>query len=83
MLADFTAAMARRCLQALPREVVYLDGYLVCFADATQLEVEGNCFDAAEVDYKGAKAFQWARLLTEALAVRSGELLIPPLAGPL
>jgi hypothetical protein len=62
-LADFTAAMATRCFKALPHKVVYLDNYLVCFGDATQLEVRGNCFDAAEVDRNGAKALQWATLM--------------------
>lgn len=62
-LDDFTAATAKRCLKALPHKIVYLDGYVVGFADATQLEVRGRCFDAAEVDYKGAKALQWATLM--------------------
>jgi hypothetical protein len=62
-LDAFTGAMATRCLKALPHKIVYLDNYLVCFGDATQLEVRGNCFDAAEVDRNGAKALQWATLM--------------------
>ena len=62
-LADFIGAMAKRCLKALPHKIVYLDGHVVGFADATQLEVRGRCFDAAEVDYKGNKSFQWATFM--------------------
>jgi hypothetical protein len=62
-LDAFTGAMATRCLKALPHKVVYLDGYVIGFGDATQLEVRGRCFDAAEVDRNGAKALQWATFM--------------------
>lgn len=60
---DFTAATATRCLKALPHRLVYLDGYAVGFGDATQLEVSGRCFDAAERDRKGNRALQWATFM--------------------
>jgi len=62
-LDNFTAAVARRCLQAIPHKWVHLDGYTMLFGDATQLEVEGRCFDVAEVDRNGARALQWATLM--------------------
>ena len=62
-LDSFTAAFAKRCLNALPHAMVYRDGYAVGFGDATQLEVRGRCFDAAERDRNGAKALQWATFM--------------------
>lgn len=62
-LDDFTAAVARRCLATIPHGWVKQDGYTMVFGDATQLEVEGRCFDVAETDRNGARALQWATLM--------------------
>ena len=62
-LRGFTAAMAKRCIGALKSSVVRLHGFTVVFGDATDLEVEGRCFDAAERNYEGSRCLRWSTLL--------------------
>lgn len=51
----FTAAIAKRCAKALKRSIITLYGWNVIFGDGTDLEVKGNCFDAARIGRKGEK----------------------------
>jgi len=46
-LAEFVGGTARRCARALPKDIVRTQGWTVVFGDGTDLQVEGNCFDAA------------------------------------
>jgi hypothetical protein len=59
----FTSRVGRRCLEAIPHAMMYLDDYEVVFGDATDLEVEGRCFDAARMDRDGHRSLQWATLM--------------------
>jgi hypothetical protein len=62
-LDQFTAKVAVRCATALPRNVMRLFDWFVAFGDATDLEVEGKCFDAARVGYNGKKILRWQTLM--------------------
>lgn len=62
-LADFVAASARRCARALCKDIVRTSGWTVVFGDGTDLEVEGNCFDAARRNYQGKKSLRWLTLM--------------------
>lgn len=65
------AALARRCARALPKQTMRLHGWRVLFGDGTDLEVEGNCFDAATVGREGKKIMRWLTLwLGPALAAQ-------------
>ncbi len=61
--AEFVAASARRCAAALPQTVVRMHGWHVAFGDATDLEVDGECFDAARMGRDGKKAMRWMTLM--------------------
>jgi len=65
----FLAAMARRCHKSLPAHVSRLHGWWVAFGDATDLEVEGNCFDAARMGRDGEKIIRWMTLMLGPLLV--------------
>jgi hypothetical protein len=62
-LAAFLGATARRCARALPKDIVRTQGWTVVFGDGTDLEVEGNCFDAARMGREGAKIVRWLTLM--------------------
>jgi len=62
LLADWLRWQAAKLLPGLPRAATHLGPYLTVFGDATQLEVDGRCFDAAEVDYNGNRSLQWGTL---------------------
>lgn len=53
-----TEAVAARSLAALAHKVLKLHGFYVRFGDATDLEVEGSCFDAARVGRDGKRAMR-------------------------
>ncbi len=61
-LDSFTAAVAVRCAGAIPRNTMRLRDWHVVFGDATDLEVEGNCFDAARMGRDGNKVIRWQTL---------------------
>ena len=46
----------------MPHRAVWIHGFLVAFAAATELEVEGDCFDAARMTYTGEKALRWLNM---------------------
>lgn len=52
-LRDFSLAVAKRCAKAIPRSKMFLHGWYAVFGDGTDLEVEGDCFDAACMGRKG------------------------------
>ena len=54
--------MARRCVKSLPKGRVRLHGWNVLFGDATDLEVQGNCFDAARMGRQGQRSLRWLTL---------------------
>ncbi len=62
-LAGFVAATARRCAGALPGDIVRAQGWTVVFGDATDLEVEGRCFDAAKKGREGERILRWLTLM--------------------
>jgi len=58
-LGAFLGAIAVICLRALPSKMIRLDRWHVVFGDATDLEVEGHCFDAARMGRDGKKTLRW------------------------
>jgi hypothetical protein len=62
-LNRFVAAVAKRCHNALPVKCSRLHGYYAVFGDATDLEVDGRCFDAARKNHKGQYALRWLTLM--------------------
>jgi hypothetical protein len=60
-LEAFLLQSAIRCLSRLHQQTLCLSDWVVAFLDATDLEVEGNCFDAAAMGREGKKIL---RLLT-------------------
>ena len=83
----FLAANARRCHKALPAKCSRLHHWWVGFGDATDLEVEGNCFDAARTGREGEKIIRWMTLMLGPIVVaqeltagnRDEGLAMPPL----
>jgi len=61
-LDRFTSQVAVRCAKALKRNVMRLRDWFVTFGDATDLEVDGNCFDAARMGRDGKKILRWQTL---------------------
>lgn len=57
------AAAAQRCFKALRAPTVRLCGFAPFFGDATDLEVEGDRFDAARVGRDGRKHLRWFTLM--------------------
>jgi len=62
-LDTLTSHFALRCVRALKVQTLRMHGWYVCFGDGTDLEVEGNCFDAARVNYKGRKVLRWQTVM--------------------
>ena len=58
-LECFTSRFAVKCAQTIERKVMRLGDWYVVFGDATDLEVEGNCFDAARMGRDGKKIIRW------------------------
>lgn len=58
-LGAFLGAIAAICVKALPGKMIRLDRWNVVFGDATDLEVEGHCFDAARMGRDGKKILRW------------------------
>ncbi len=61
-LDSFTSHVAVRCAKAMKRNVMRLRDWFVTFGDATDLEVDGNCFDAARMGRDGKKILRWQTL---------------------
>ncbi len=51
----FTETVAKRCVKTLKRSIMRLHGWNVIFGDGTDLEVNGECFDAARKGRNGEK----------------------------
>lgn len=66
---EFLAAEALRCHKSMPAQCSRLHGWWVAFGDATDLEVEGNCFDAARKGREGEKIMRWMTLMLGPLIV--------------
>jgi len=58
-LDAFTTHFAVRCAKAVKQNVMRLHGWHVVFGDATDLEVDGDCFDAARMGRDGKKILRW------------------------
>jgi len=58
-LEAYEAAVSKKCALAVARKILRLHGWYVLFGDATDLEVEGNCFDAARMGRDGKKILRW------------------------
>lgn len=63
ILEDFTAQIARRCAGALERFIMRMHGWYVVFGDGTDLEVKGDCFDAARLSREGEKILRLMSLM--------------------
>jgi hypothetical protein len=66
---EFLAAVARRCFRSLPARSARLHGWWVCFGDASDLQVEGRCFDAARAGRDGERIMRWMTLMLGPLVV--------------
>lgn len=65
----YGAAMAKKCALAMPRAILRLHGWYAMFGDATDLEVEGNCFDAARMGRDGKKILRWQTMMLGPITV--------------
>ncbi len=65
----FTSRFARKCLRTLAKQTVRVRGWHVVFGDATDLEVEGNCFDAARAGRDGQKHLRWLTMMAGPVTV--------------
>jgi len=61
-LDAFTSAVAVKCARSIKRPAMLLHDRYVVFGDATDLEVEGNCFDAARMGRDGKQIMRWQTL---------------------
>lgn len=62
VLERFTSQFALKCVRAIDQSAIGLHGWRVIFGDATDLEVDGNCFDAARMGRDGKKILRWQTL---------------------
>lgn len=74
-LGGFLRALAVACARALPTAILRVAGFAVVFGDGTDLEVEGNCFDAARWGREGKRILRWLTLM--AGPVIAGQRLMP------
>lgn len=61
-LNAFTSRLAIACAKSMPHKSMRLYGRPVIFGDATDLEVDGHCFDAARMDRHGKQVLRWQTL---------------------
>ena len=73
-MRDLERSVARRCYEALERKQTLLAGFHLLFGDATDLEVEGRCFDAARMGREGERILRWATVMLGPVMI-SQELL--------
>jgi len=57
---DLLASTALAAIGMQPNYISGVFGFLAIHGDATDLEVEGNCFDAGRVNHEGNKSLRWA-----------------------
>ena len=62
-LDRFTAKFAVKCIKAMGQKHVRMHGWVVAFGDATDLEVDGRCFDAAAAGRDGRKHLRWQTVM--------------------
>lgn len=62
-LDRFTSKFAVKCAKSISQKQMRLHHWFVVFGDATDLEVEGNCFDAARLDRHGNKILRWQTMM--------------------
>ena len=62
-LDTFGSKFAIQCAKRLPRERMRTRHWFTVFGDATDLEVDGRCFDAARVGRDGKKILRWLTLM--------------------
>lgn len=68
-LGDFLRAIARICAKAMPMSFMNLHGWYTVFGDGTDLEVEGECFDAARTGRDGDKILRMMSLMIGPITV--------------
>jgi len=61
-LDRFTSRFAIKCAGAVDQKIMRMHKWFVTFGDATDLEVDGRCFDAARVGRDGKKILRWQTL---------------------
>lgn len=62
-LDTFGSKFAIKCAKTIPRERMRTRHWFTVFGDATDLEVDGRCFDAARVGRDGKKILRWLTLM--------------------
>ena len=62
-LDRFTARFAAKCAKAIPIARLRLRKWFIVFGDATDLEVDGKCFDAARVGRDSKRILRWQTLM--------------------
>lgn len=67
--AKFIQSMANRCAQNLSQSIMRMHGWSVVFGDGTDLEVEGECFDAARLGKDGEKMLRLMLLMLGPIVV--------------
>jgi hypothetical protein len=60
--ADLLASTALAAIGMQPNCISSLFGFFAIHGDATDLEVEGNCFDAGRVNHEGNKSLRWGTI---------------------
>ena len=74
-MAGLLKAVAMAYARALPTAVVRTADFAVVFGDATDLEVEGRCFDAGRMGRDGKEILRWLTLMSGPVLV--GQRLMP------
>jgi hypothetical protein len=62
-LDAFTTHLAVKCAKAVKQNVMRMHGWYLNFGDATDLEVDGDCFDAARMGRDGNKVMRWQTVM--------------------
>jgi hypothetical protein len=68
-LDRFISRFAVKCAKTIDKKAMRLQDWYVVFGDATDLEVEGNCFDAARMGRDGTKIIRWQTLALGAILI--------------
>lgn len=68
-LNRFSEKFAIKCARALPNKRLRTQHWYTVFGDATDLEVNGRCFDAATVGRDGKKILRWQTLILGGILV--------------
>jgi len=68
-LKTFESKIAIQCGKRLPTSSLCTNHWYTIFGDATDLEVDGQCFDAARIGRDGKKILRWQTLMLGGILV--------------